>query len=63
MPLICGVKTYSTGLNWISVIAPNDPLTENFQLQINSNDLSLAGTHEVDIIVKFANANYLATLT
>ena len=30
LPLLCGIKTYSTGLAWLTVLAPANPLTEEF---------------------------------
>ena len=63
-PLLCGIKTYSTGLSWLTVLAPADPLTQNFQLRITTNDYTLAGTYSVSIVVAFTNAVYYpATLT
>ena len=54
----CGLKTYSTGLPWLTVLAPADPLTQDFQLQVSTNDFNLAGNHPVNITVAFANAGY-----
>ena len=61
--MVCGIKTYSTGLAWLTVLAPADPLTQNFQLQVTTNDYTLAGTYSVSIVVAFANSNYTSTLT
>ena len=30
--MICEIKTYSTGYSWLTVLAPADPLTQQFQL-------------------------------
>ena len=57
------LKVYSTGLPWLTVLTPVDPLTENFQLQVTTNDYTLAGTYSVSILVAFANTAYPATLT
>ena len=63
-PMLCGIKTYSTGLSWLTVLAPADPLTQNFQLRVTTNDYTLAGTYSVSIVVAFTNAVYYpATLT
>ena len=58
----CGLKTYSTGFSWLTVLAPADPLTQNFQLQVTTNDYTLAGTYSVNIVVAFANTCFPATL-
>ena len=59
----CGVKSYSTGLAWLTVLTPADPLTEKFQLQVTTDDYLLASTHTVNLVVTFANLCYPATLT
>ena len=61
-PMKCGLKTYSTGLAWLSVLSPANPLTQNFQLQVTTNDYTLAETYSVNIVVAFANACFPATL-
>ena len=62
-PMLCGIKTYSTGLSWLTVLAPADPLTQNFQLRVTTNDYTLAGTYSVSISVAFANTAYPSTIT
>jgi hypothetical protein len=37
-PMLCGVKTYSTELPWLSVYKPVDPLNQSFELRIKTND-------------------------
>ena len=61
-PLFCGVKSYSTGLTWLTVLTPADPLTQNFKLQVTTNNYALANTHSVSIVVSFANTNYPSTI-
>ena len=61
--MFCGVKSYSTGLTWLTVIAPSDPLTGHFELQVTTNDYTLANTHSVNIVVRFVNPSYLSTIT
>ena len=63
LPMVCGIKTYSTGLSWLKVVAPADPLTQNFELQVTTNDYNLAGTYSVNIVVAFANTSYPSILT
>ena len=62
-PMFCGVKSYSTGLAWLTVVTPADPLTQNFKLQVTTNNYALANTHSVSIVVTFANTNYPSTIT
>lgn len=62
-PMFCGVKTYATGLTWLSVLTPADPATQQFQLQIATNDYTLATTYSVNLVINFANPLYLGTLT
>ena len=62
-PLQCGIKSYSTGLTWLTVLAPADPLTQNFQLRVTTNDYNLAGTYSVSIVVAFANTAFPSTIT
>ena len=62
-PLQCGIKIYSTGLSWLTVLAHADLLTQNFQLRVTTNDYNLAGTYSVSLAVAFANAAFPATLT
>ena len=54
-PLMCGLKSYSTGLAWLTVVTPADPLTQNFKLQVTTNNYALANTYSVSIVVTFAN--------
>ena len=61
--MFCGVKNYSTGLTWLTVLTPADPLTQNFELQVTTNNYNLANTYSVSLLVKFANLDYPATLT
>ena len=61
--MFCGVKSYSTGLTWLSVLTPTNPLIENFELQVTTNDYALANTYTVSIVVTFANATYPSTIT
>jgi len=63
LPMYCGIKTYATGLPWLKVVAPDDPLTQKFQLQVTTNDYNLAGTYSVNIVVAFANKSYPSILT
>lgn len=61
--MICGVKTYSTGLPWLSVLTPADPATQNFELQVYTNDPLLTGTYTVSLVINFADTKLLQTLT
>jgi hypothetical protein len=61
--MFCGLKNYSTGLSWLTVKEPNDPSTENFELQVNTIDYNLAGMHKVSLVVTFENSNYSSTIT
>jgi hypothetical protein len=61
--MVCEVKTYSTGLPWLSVYQPADPLTQNFELRVTTNDYTLAGTHAVSLVVGFARSDLTMTLT
>jgi hypothetical protein len=63
LPMLCGVKSYSTGLAWLTVLTPADPLTQNFELQVTTNDYTLANTYAVNLVVSFANASYTSTYT
>ena len=62
-PMYCGVKSYSTGLTWLSVLTPTNPLIENFELQVTTNDYALANTYTVSIVVTFSNTNLPSTIT
>jgi len=62
-PMQCGVKTYATDYAWLSVLTPADPATQQFQLQIATNDYTLATTYTVNLVINFANPLYLSTLT
>jgi hypothetical protein len=61
--LYCGVKSYSTGLSWLKVLAPLDPLTSNFELQVDTIDYMLANTYNVNLVVSFANPGFTLTFT
>ena len=61
--MFCGSKQYSTGYNWLTVVVPADPATQNFKLQIATNDYTLASTYTVNLVVSFINSAYTATLT
>ena len=56
-PMICGIKSYSTGLPWLTVLVPTDPLTQNFELQVTTNDYNLTGITSVSLVVTFADVN------
>lgn len=56
--LFCGSKKYSTGLTWLTVVPPNDPLTADFQLVAATNDFNLAGPQTVNLVVGFAYAGF-----
>jgi hypothetical protein len=60
--MICEIKTYQTDKYWLSVLAPANPLTTNFQLQVTTNDYNLAGTHSVVVTIGFQRAD-LAHIT
>jgi hypothetical protein len=62
-PIICGVKSYSTGFSWLKIITPADPLSQTFELQVNTDNYNLADTLKVDLLISFTNANYASTLT
>ncbi len=62
-PMVCGLKTYSTGFSWLTVLTPSDPLSQTFELQVNTNDYNLAKSYTVDLVVSFANSSYLSTIT
>lgn len=64
-PLFCGLKTYSTGLSWLTVKVPLDPVAAGFQfeLQVNTIDYLLATTYAVNLVVKFENPALTATIT
>ena len=62
-PMFCGVKSYSTGLAWLTVLAPTDPINDNFELQVTTNDYALANTYSVNIVVTFVNTSYNSTIT
>ena len=62
-PMKCGIKSYSTGLTWLTVLAPSDPLTQNFMLQVTTNDYHLATTYSVNLVVTFANSAFPSTIT
>lgn len=61
--MFCGLKTYSTGLAWLSVLTPADPVTQNFELQVSTNDPVLAGTYTVSLVIVFADVTLTQTLT
>jgi hypothetical protein len=61
--MLCGVKKYSTGLAWLTVITPADPLTQNFLLQVTTNDYTKANIYSVSLVVTFVNASYPSTIT
>jgi hypothetical protein len=61
--MICEVKTYSTGLPWLSVYTPANPLTQNLELRVTTNDKLLAGTYTVSLLVGFARTDLTMTLT
>ena len=61
--MFCGLKTYSTGLAWLSVMTPADPVNQNFELQISTNDPVLAGTYTVSLVIAFADVTLTPTLT
>jgi hypothetical protein len=63
LPMLCGLKKYSTGLTWLTVKVSTDPLTENFELQVTTNDYRLAKTYSVNMIVTFVNASYPSSIT
>lgn len=61
---ICEIKKYTTDLPWLTVLAPANPLTTNFQLQVTTNDYNLAGVHSATITIGFTRADLSAiTLT
>jgi hypothetical protein len=62
-PMLCGVKKYSTGFTWLTVVTPADPLTQNYLLQVTTNDYTLANTYSVSLVVTFANSSYASTIT
>ncbi len=59
----CGLKKYSTALTWLSVKVPSNPLTEQFELQVTSNDYNLANTYSVSLDVTFENTDYPSKIT
>ena len=59
----CGLKSYSTGLPWLTVLTPPDPNKQFFELQVTTNDYKLASTHSVKLEVTFADPNFLSTIT
>ena len=63
--MLCGVKSYtpSPALAWLSVLTPADPLTQNFEIQVSTNDYNLAGSYTVDLVVAFVDATFTATYT
>jgi hypothetical protein len=62
-PMVCGLKAYSTGFSWLTVLSPADPLSQTFELQVNTNDFNLADTFKVDLLISFTNTSYTSTLT
>jgi hypothetical protein len=62
-PLLCGLKTYLTSFAWLTDLSPADPLSENFSLQVTTNEYNLANTYSFSIVVAFANTFYPATIT
>lgn len=60
--MACGQKTYSTNKSWLSVIAPSDPLTQSFQLQANTNDVTQVGNISVVLTIGFLNPLYKQTI-
>jgi len=62
-PVLCGVKSYSTGKTWLSISTPADPATQQFQLKISTNDYTLATTHTISLVISFTNTIWPGTLT
>jgi hypothetical protein len=62
-PIFCGAKKYATGYGWLTAVAPADPATQEFSLQIATNDYTLATTYTINLVVSFVNPLYLGTLT
>ena len=62
-PMLCGLKKFSTGLIWLTVKVPSDPSNQNFELQVTTNNYTLANTYSVSLGVSFDNANYPSTIT
>jgi hypothetical protein len=58
----CGAKRYTTNYSWATVLAPTDPLTQPFQLQINTNQF-VGFTVPVTITIGFVNCAYTAQIT
>jgi len=42
--MICGMKTYTTNVSWLTILPPEDLLTGDFRLSVTTNDISLTGT-------------------
>ena len=61
--MLCGIKSYSTGLPWLTVLVPTDPLTQNFELQVTTNDYNLTGITSVSLVVTFADVNLTQSIT
>jgi len=60
--LYCGVKSYSTGLPWLTVLVPADPILYKCELQVTTIDPALAGPHTISLIVGFA-VGFTQTIT
>jgi len=44
-PMFCGTKAYATDQTWLTVTTPADPVTQQFQLNVGTNDYTLAATY------------------
>jgi hypothetical protein len=62
-PMLCGEKFYSTGLLWLTVLSPADPLSQNFELQVTTNDYLLAGVYSINLVIGFIDPTFTAVLT
>ena len=61
--MLCEIKTYTTDQPWLTVLAPADPLTGNFELQVTTNDYLLAGTYTVNLVIGFQRVDLTQTTT
>lgn len=55
--MLCEVKTYTTDQPWLTVLTPANPATQQFQLQVTTNDYTLANTYSVNLTVGFSRAD------
>ena len=59
----CGIKTYTSDQPWLTILTPANPLTEDFQIQVATNDFSLTGKKPANIVIGFQNTDYTQTIT